>query len=557
MKKQTQAFKLIILVSLLVVTAYAAAALADCTGRIAVIPKPMKLEQTSGNFALKHKTAIYVQSSSAEIKNIANYLADRLRPATGLSLVVLEQAKATPPVDSFLLTTENADSSLGEEGYELVVTENNVTIRAPQPAGLFRGVQTIRQLLPPKIECSKKVVDASWTIPCLKIKDKPRFQWRGSLLDCCRHYMSKDFVKRYIDLLAYHKMNRFHWHLTEDQGWRIEIKKYPKLTSFSAWRNTGPGYLKAEVDKSQDYHGNFYGGYYTQEDIKDVVEYAKSRYVMVIPEIEMPGHSVAALAAYPELSCTGGPFEIRTTTGISKDVYCAGNDRVFEFLEDVLSEVVELFDSPYIHIGGDECPKERWVKCPKCQARIKAEGLKDEHELQSYFIKRIEKFLITKNRQIIGWDEILEGGLAPGATVQSWRGIKGAMAAATSGHDTILSPTGHCYFDYPYNPKQAASFPSWMGTLPTKKVYTFEPMPEALTREQQRHVLGGEGNMWTECAPQQEVDARVYPRLTALAETLWSPKELRNWADFSDRLKVHYQRLDVMGVDYFKNDAEK
>jgi len=522
------------------------------TPKITVIPKPIETKLTGGHFTLEQKSAIYydgAESGAAEVKAVAKYLAEQLRPATGLSLVVLDDSKAKPPTDSILLTTKDADKDLGEEGYELVVTKNNIILRALRPAGLFYGVQTIRQLLPPQIESRKKIADTCWTIPCVQIKDRPRFGWRGSLLDCCRQFMSVDFLKHYIDLLAYHKMNRFHWHLTDDPGWRIEIKKYPKLTEISAWRNTGSGYLRPPEDPPET--DEIYGGYYTQEDIKDIVAYAKSRYVTVVPEIEMPGHSSSAMAAYPELSCTGGPFKVQNTMGISKDVYCPGNEKTFEFLEDVLSEVVELFPSLYIHIGGDECPKDRWQQCPKCQARIKAEGLKDEHELQSYFIKRIEKLLLAKGRRLIGWDEILEGGLAPQATVQSWRGMEGAVAAAQQGHDVIASPTSHCYFDYPHTKKQAASLPDWMGLLPTEKVYSFEPIPEGLTAEQQRHILGGEGNVWTEVAPQEEVDSRAYPRLTALAEALWSPKELRSWEDFSNRMQAHYKRFDILGVDYY------
>ncbi|MHC4150174.1 MAG: beta-N-acetylhexosaminidase [Planctomycetota bacterium] len=518
-------------------------------GEISVIPKPMETKQTGGHFTIKDKTAIYFQGGSAQAKTVAKYLAETLRPATGLSLVVLEQSKAKPPLDSFLLTTENSDCGLGNEGYELTVTENGVVLRAPNQAGLFYGVQTIRHLLPAQIESKKKVVGTCWKLPCVQIKDQPRFAWRGSLLDSCRQFMSVPFVKRYIDLLAYHKMNRFHWHLTDDPGWRVEIKKYPKLTEIGAWRNSGHGKLRTSDDPPQT--DEIYGGYYSQQDIKDIVQYAASRHVTVVPEIEMPGHSSSALAAYPELSCTGGPFKVQNTMGISKDVYCAGNEKTFEFLEDVLTEVVQVFPSQYIHIGGDECPKDRWKECPKCQARIKTEGLKDEHELQSYFIKRIEKILLAKNRRLVGWDEILEGGLAPQATVQSWRGMKGAVAAATQGHDVIASPTTHCYFDYPHSEQEKASFPDWMGVLPTEKVYSFEPLPEQLTPDQQRHILGGEGNIWTEVAPEEEVDARAYPRLTALAEVLWSPKELRNWDDFSSRLAHHYKRLDVLGVDYY------
>jgi len=551
MNKQTQSLILAVaIIGLLPVTGSAAISKAAETNRISVIPEPMEIKPACGQFTLKYKTAIYAESGSASVKAIANYLAEQLRPATGFSLVVLDDSKGSSAADSILLTTKDADKDLGKEGYELVVTKNNIVLRAPHPAGLFYGVQTIRQLLPPQIESRKKIVDTCWTIPCVQIKDKPRFGWRGSLLDCCRQFMSVDFLKRYIDLLAYHKMNRFHLHLTDDPGWRIEIKKYPKLTEIGAWRNTGPGYLRPPEDPPQT--DQIYGGYYTQRDMKDIVAYAKSRFVTVVPEIEMPGHSSSALAAYPELSCTGGPFKVKNTMGISKDIYCPGNEKTFEFLEDVLSEVVELFPSLYIHIGGDECPKDRWQQCPKCQARIKTEGLKDEHELQSYFVKRIEKILLAKGRRLIGWDEILEGGLAPQATVQSWRGMKGAIAAATSGHDTIVSPTTHCYFDYPHSKKEAASFPDWMGILPAEKVYSFEPVPEALTAEQQRHILGGEGNVWTETAPQEEIDSRAYPRLTALAEVLWSPKESRNWTDFSSRMQAHYKRFDILGVDYYK-----
>jgi len=552
MKKLTQILR-IVLIAVILSGNFAGCAVAGDTAKIDVIPKPTEMKVGSGQFELKFTTTIYAQSGSDEIKQIANYLAERLRPATGLGLMVLDESKAKLPDGSILLTTVNADKELGSEGYELTVTEKNIVIRAPQPAGLFYGVQTLRQLLPVQIESSKKIPAANRAIRCVEIKDKPRFQWRGSLLDCCRHFMTKNFVKRYIDLLAYHKMNRFHWHITEDQGWRIEIKRYPKLTEIGAWRNTGEGNLREKPEEipAED-RNKVYGGYYTQEDVKDIVAYAQSRYVMVVPEIEMPGHCLAALACYPQLSCTGGPFEVKTTWGRGHDVYCGGNDEVFEFLQNVLTEVIELFPAPYIHIGGDECPKERWEKCPKCQARIKAEGLKDVDELQSYFIKRIEKFLLSKNRKLIGWDEILEGGVAPSAIVQSWRGTEGAVAAAKSGHDTILSPTTHCYFDYPETKQELASYPDWMAVLPLEKVYSFEPVPEGLTAQQSKHILGGEGNVWTEFISQERVDSRAYPRLTALAEVLWSAKDGRNWKDFSGRLKTHYRRFDMMGADYSK-----
>ena len=537
--KQTQFLKLTIaIINLLMITGCAIAATTIDTGEISIIPKPMEIKPAPGHFALKYKTAIYAESGSADVKTIANYLAERIRPATGFSLIVSDVVKDKTPADSILITTKGSNKDLGEEGYELVVSENNIILSAPHPAGLFYGVQTIRQLLPVQIESKGKIAGISWTIPCVVIRDKPRFGWRGSLLDSSRHFISKEFVNRYIDLLAYHKMNRFHWHLTDDGGWRIEIKKYPKLTDIGAWRGSGE---------------NRYGGYYTQEDIKDIVEYAKSRYVMVVPEIEMPGHSVAAFAAYPQLSCAGGPFKVSTRYDVHKDVYCAGNDETFEFLENVLSEVVELFNSPYIHIGGDECPKDRWQQCPKCQRRLKTEGLKDELELQSYFIKRIGKFLQSKSRRIIGWDEILEGGPAPDATIQWWRDVNDAIAVAKQGHDVIASPYSHCYFDYPHSKEQmiSESLPSWMSVLPLKKVYSFEPVPEGLDPEQRQHILGGEGNVWTEIASQQTVDSWAYPRLTALAEVLWSPKDVRSWDDFQTRLKVHYKRFDILGVDYY------
>jgi hexosaminidase len=474
-----------------------------------------------------------------------------------------------------MLGFESDETTLGDEGYAITIVQNGAILHARTAAGLSRGVQTFRQLLPIEPERAVNPASASgqWQIPCVRIIEVPRYPHRGMLLDCGRHFMSKEFVKRYIDLLAYHKLNVLHWHLTEDQGWRIEISKYPKLTEIGAWRTITRDSERTESQDGRDGRTTQatepqdgrdgrttqatrttpptgrYGGFYTQDDVREIVAYAASRYIAVIPEIEMPGHSLAALASYPELSCTGGPFEVGTQWGIYDDVYCAGNERTFEFLEDVLSEVIELFPSRFIHIGGDECPKERWKKCAKCQARIKSEGLNDEHELQSYFIRRIEKFLNGKGRRLIGWDEILEGGLAPNATVQSWRGMDGAIAAATSGHDVISSPTSHCYLDYAQgrNPGE----PTNMGFLPLSRVYEFEPTPPQLTEEQVRHVLGLEGNMWTEHAPPPLVDRQVFPRLCAIAEIGWSPKERRDWDDFQRRMKVHHKRLDALGVMYY------
>jgi hexosaminidase len=490
---------------------------------VSVIPKPLTMNITSGTFTINQETTLQTDLENGELKQIAAHFRDLVKTGTGIELSLSSMADK-PKENLIRFELVSVPDTLEREGYLLNITKNRILLQANQPAGLFRGVQTVRQLLPPFIENKNAPAQTDVVVPTLTIVDKPRFPWRGMLLDCGRHFMTKDFVKRYIDLLAYHKMNTLHWHLTEDQGWRIEIKKYPKLTTVGAWR------IYEDGEK--------YGGYYTQEDIKEVVAYAESRYINVVPEIEMPGHSVAALAAYPQFSCTGGPFEVQTQWGVHKDVYCAGNEKTFAFLEDVLTEVMELFPSTYIHIGGDECPKDRWKECRKCQKRIRREKLADEHELQSYFITRMERFLNKHGRQIIGWDEILEGGLAPGATVQSWRGVEGGIAAAQSGHDAIMSPTSHAYFDYD------------IGTTDLRQVYSFEPIPPTLDREQEKHILGGECNMWTERAPQERVDYMMFPRMLAMSEVLWSQPVNRDYDDFYLRVQEHYPRLEYVGVKY-------
>jgi hexosaminidase len=397
------------------------------------------------------------------------------------------------------------------------------------------------QLFPPAIESEEEVQGIPWTIPQLEIEDKPRFTWRGMHLDVSRHFMPKEFIKRYIDMISRYKMNIFHWHLTDDQGWRIEIKTYPKLTEIGSWRSL---------------NGNPYGGYYTQADIQEIVEYAQSRFVTVVPEIEMPGHAVAALAAYPEFSCTEEPFTVETTWGIFDGVYCAGDDNTFEFLENILSEVIEMFPGSYLHIGSDECPKKHWKQCPKCQARITTEGLKNEHELQSYFVKRIGEFLLSKNRHLIGWDEILEGGLPPEATVMSWQGIKGGIKAAQLGYDAVMSPESHCYFDWYQSLDRQREPEAIGGYLPLEKVYAFEPVPSDLTAEQAKHILGAQGNVWTEYIKTPEhVEYMVLPRMCALAEVVWSDKQLRNLEDFLARLSLHYTRFDALGVNYRHPDS--
>ena len=464
-----------------------------------LIPKPQNLEINNGLFSLSFNTNLIIDSLFDAESDYLKELLNLELKGNGNTIELLKK------------------EGLQEEEFFLNITEENLKIEASTPKGIMRGIQTLRQLLPTK----KGIV--STKIPCLKIHDFPRFSWRGMLLDCCRHFMDKEFVMRYIDLLAYHKMNVFHWHLTEDQGWRIEIDKYPKLTEIGAWR----------IEKD----GSNYGGFYTKDDIKEILDYARTRHITVVPEIEFPGHSVAAIASYPYLSCTGDSIAVGTDWGVYKDIYCAGNDSVFAFMEDVLSEVMELFPSKYIHIGGDEAPKYRWEHCKKCQQRITAEGLHDAHELQSYFITRIEKFLNGNGRQLIGWDEILEGGLAPSATVQSWRGEEGGIAAAKSGHDAIMSPTSHCYFDYD------------LDATDLKEVYHYEPIPAELTEDEAKHILGGECNMWSERAPQELVDSKVFPRILAMTEVLWSSSE-KDYENFYARVQKHYPKLDALGVTY-------
>lgn len=511
-----------------------------------VVPRPAIFEQRwpGTSFRVKPTTPILLGRGADEIRPLAESLAELLGRYVGGKLTVREVQPKEKFRGKIIVTLTGEDPKLGDQVYYLGARPDLFTIGGTNPSQVFYAIQTLRQILPPEtlVDGVPSPLPGGLRIPSGRIVDYPRYRWRGMLLDCGRHFMPKELIKRYIDLLAFHKMNVLHWHLTEDQGWRIEIKKYPKLTEIGAWR-------KATREDEQPRKGDLYGGYYTQEDIREIVAYAQSRFVTVVPEIEMPGHCMAALASYPELSCTGGPFEVMTRWGISPDVYCAGNDETFEFLEGVLTEVMELFPSEYIHIGGDEVIKDRWKACPKCQARMRAEGLKNEEELQSWFIRRIEKFLNAHGRRLIGWDEILEGGLAPNATVQSWRGMEGAIAAARAGHDVIASPTSHCYLDYAQ--VRLPGEPTRMGFIDLRTAYSFEPTPPRLSDEEARHILGLEGNMWTEHAPPERVDYQVFPRLCALAEVAWSPPEARDWDDFQRRMKVHYRRLDALGVAYF------
>jgi len=440
-----------------------------------VIPAPNFVSEQSGEFTFSSLTQIQFDAKNPEVKSVADFLDGLFEKSAGFKL----QQVATAENNQGVIRLSLVESSAKEGSYELNINPDMIEVQANSVVGLFYGIQTLRQLLPPQIESQKPVSGVSWVVPCVEIKDEPRFSYRGLHLDVGRHFFPASFIKKYIDLLALHKMNTFHWHLTEDQGWRIEIKKYPRLTEVGGYRSET---LIGHGGRPPfEFDGKRYGGYYTQDEIRDIVAHAKSRFITVIPEIELPGHSAAALAAYPGFGCTGGPYKVEMRWGVFNDVYCAGNDRVFSFMEDVLDEVVDLFPGKYIHIGGDECPKKAWEECPKCQARIKKEGLHDEHELQSYFIQRIEKYLLTKDRFIIGWDEILEGGLAPQATVMSWRGMAGGIEAARQKHDVIMTPGSHCYLDhYQTDPETQPLAIGGYTTL--EKIYSFNPVPSVVKR---------------------------------------------------------------------------
>lgn len=509
---------------------------------ISVIPQPVSVEERAGTYRIDPQTTIIYEKGNIDLRAICEKLSDQIEELTGFHLDVMEGNRSNAKGNIYLGLDKKLDT-LGDEGYRLVVDENGIEASAQREAGVFYAAQTIYQLVP--TNRSDEEVLASAEIPAVEISDKPRFGWRGLMLDVGRYFYSVDFIKEYIDNIAMHKMNTFHWHLTEDHGWRIEIKKYPKLTEVGAWRQ-GTQFSRFHEDINRNAHG----GYYTQEQIREIVKYAQDRYVTIIPEIEMPGHATAALVAYPELSCTGGPFTIPEHWGIQKEIFCAGNEQTFEFLEGVLTEVIDLFPSPIIHIGGDEAPKDRWEVCPKCQKRIQEENLKDEHELQSYFITRIEKFVNSKGKKIIGWDEILEGGLAPNAMVMSWRGEKGGIAAAKLKHDVIMTPNTYAYLDYyqgehDFEPRAIAGF------LPLEKVYSYEPHHESFTDEEAAYIKGVQGNVWAEYIHTPEkVQYFAFPRAAALAEIAWSPASKKDWTSFKRRIEDQYKRYGLAGMNY-------
>jgi hexosaminidase len=508
-----------------------------------ILPKPEKIVMGSSGdpFLISPQTAVVVADKS--LQSSADFLNSYLLDRYGLKQTKLKKGKQ---VNTIQLRLGNTASSVSG-AYQLAVSNKEITITGTDAPGVFYGIQTLIQLLPTDTA-------ALLTIAPVQVQDAPRFQYRGMMLDVSRHFFPADFIKKYIDLLALHKMNRLHWHLTDDHGWRIEIKKYPQLTAVGAWRNgTVIGNYPGQGNTNQRY-----GGFYTQAEVKEIIQYAAQRHITIVPEIEMPGHASAAIAAFPFLSCfpdqptfinkfpseltqQKGGKQVQETWGVHTDVYCAGNDTVFSMMQDILTEVINLFPSNYIHIGADECPKDNWKKCPRCQQRIKDLKLKDEHELQSYFVQRIEKFINSKGRVLIGWDEILEGGLAPNAVVMSWRGEAGGIEAAKQRHDVIMTPNSYVYFDY-FQGKPALEPMAIGGYLTLQRVYSYEPIPASLTAEEAKHIKGVQANVWTEyISSADKVEYMTLPRMAAIADIAWTSHP-KDWNDFTQRLEAQYDR---------------
>jgi len=498
---------------------------------ISVIPQPQSIEAFEGLFTIDNNTKIQYQG---ELKNVAVTLSEQLN-----SKNEVQEFKAEAENQILLSITKN--EKLEKEGYELTIDKNGIKIEG-DAAGVFYGVQTLSQLI--------AEADGKTVVPYVHIIDKPRFEWRGMHLDVSRHFFDKEFIKKYIDILAKHKLNVFHWHLTDDQGWRIEIDKYPKLTEIGAWRK-GNADDKWKFDIYGAEEGKpKYGGFYTKDDVREVLAYAKERFVTVVPEIELPAHSWSVLHAYPNLSCTGKDWHMGEEWSFS-DPFCAGNEETFTFLENVLTEVIDLFPSEYIHIGGDEAQKTRWEECTKCQTRIKSEGLKNEEELQSYFIKRIEKFLQSKGRKIIGWDEILEGGLAPDAAVMSWRGEDGGIEAAKQKHEVVMTPAEFLYFNYPQSDPEIEIVP-YSKIIDLETVYNYNPVPEVLSEEEQKYIKGVEACLWSEYFySEKQVINRLSPRVLALSEISWTETKNKDWNRFQGKLTKHLSYFDKQNIDYF------
>lgn len=538
-------FKTIIGLILLTISSFVSPEI-TAQNSINIIPKPLNIVVKEGKFEFSKNTQFVVKGDSQ--KEIATVLVNKFQLAAGWK----PQITTKSPKSNYIQF--KMDKNLKREEYTLDVSAKGIVITAKENAGFIYGLESIRQLLPAAIESKAIVSNVKWEIPSVSIKDEPRFQWRGLMLDLSRHFFDKSYVLETVDRLAMLKMNVLHLHLVDDQGWRIEIKKYPKLTEIGAWRvNQENTSWNARLTVDPDEKGT-YGGFLTQEELKEIVKYAAAKNIEIIPEIEMPAHVSSAIAAYPELACfnqkigvpSGGLWPIT-------DIYCAGKESTFEFLQNVIDEVIAIFPSKYIHIGGDEATKTNWEKCPHCQKRMQDEGLKNVHELQSYFVKRMEKYINSKGKKVIGWDEILEGGLAPEATVMSWRGTEGGIEAAKQGHDVIMTPESHCYFNMYQGPQNEEPL-TFGGYTPLSNVYQFDPVVDAMTPEQAKHVLGAQANLWAEyIATAAESEYMIFPRLAAMAEVLWSPKEARNWNDFTTRLPSLLERYDYLGINYAKS----
>lgn len=510
---------------------------------LALIPAPQKITVGTDYFKLTRRAAIELDTSNPGLVSIARYFSDKIAPATGFEIPVEKHGNI-----EFKLID---DETLGAEGYHLLVKHGDIILTASQPAGIFYGVQTLLQLLPSQVKGAKELKEMKWTIPCVDITDTPQYSWRGMMLDVSRHWFTKDEVKKFIDELAEYKMNVFHWHLTDDQGWRIDIKSLPRLTEVGAWRAPRVGQWW-QRERQQPGEEATYGGFYTQEDIKEVLAYAAERYVRVIPEIDVPGHSLATLVAYPELACMKAPDAVNVGNkfyGEDENTLCVGKEETFAFMEKVLTEVAALFPDEYIHIGGDECYKGFWHKCPRCQARMKAENLKNEDELQSYFIHRMEAILKEKGKKLIGWDEILEGGLAPDATVMSWRGMAGGIKSAKAGHPVVMTPSEHCYLDLWQG--EPSVEPDTYSMCRLKDSYSFNPVPDSVPAEM---VLGGQGNLWAESVPTfHHAEYMAWPRGWAIAEVLWTGPEKADWKKFYPRVEKHFQRAENAGINYARS----
>jgi len=520
------------------------------------IPLPVSVAEKPGVFTLKNNFRISVSGKSDDAVNVAKQLSAALSAATGYNGTIKENSSGGNIQFALLSAPDNA---IGNEGYKLSITPGSVKISANKPAGLFYGMQTLLQSFPKEIESKTRVAGVSWTAPCSEITDQPRFGWRGLMFDVSRHFFTKAEVKQFIDDMVKYKFNLLHWHLTDDEGWRVEIKSLPKLTEVGAWRVKREGKW-ANTGNPFPNEPNSYGGFYTQDDIKEVIQYAKERFVTILPEVDVPGHSLAALASYPELSCTPGPYNVSSGApfmnwfkggheGIIDNTLCPANEKVYEFLDKVFTEIAQLFPFEYIHMGGDETAKNFWAKSEQIKDLMKRENLKDLNEVQSYFVKRVEKIVTAKGKKLIGWDEILEGGLAPSASVMSWRGMKGGIAAAGMGHQVVMSPTDFVYLDY-YQGEQSVEPPVYAG-LRLNKTYQFEPVPEGVDP---KLILGGQANLWTEQIQRfRTVQYMLWPRALAVAESVWSPKEKKNWNDFTDRVELQFERMDMAQIRYARS----